>query len=141
MQKEKNRILLVEDNFPDAKLMEIYLQEAYDDNFELITVIRLSEAIDKVKAEMFDVVILDLTLPDSSGIDTFVKLFSKIPDIPIIVLTGLSDDVFGLDAVKFGAEDFLSKNTINAHIIKRAIDYGIERRKLKKKIILIIIGI
>ncbi len=135
MQKEKNRILLVEDNFPDAKLMEIYLQEAYDDNFELITVIRLSEAIDKVKAEMFDVVILDLTLPDSSGIDTFVKLFSKIPDIPIIVLTGLSDDVFGLDAVKFGAEDFLSKNTINAHIIKRAIDYGIERRKLKKKII------
>ena len=134
MQKEKNRILLVEDNLPDAKLMEIYLQEAYDNNFILTTVIRLSEAIEKVKNEKFDVVLLDLTLPDSSGIQTFNSLLKHVSDVPIILLTGLSDEVLALDAVKLGAEDFLSKNTINTYAIKRAIDYGIERRKLQKRL-------
>jgi PAS domain S-box-containing protein len=127
---EKINILLIEDNPGDVRLLEIYLRESYNDDFTLLNADYLSKGIQLLEKNKFDIIILDLALPDSSGLETFEKVYAHAPEIPIIVLTGLADESIGVNAVKLGAQDFLMKGKLKSKSLKRSINYSIERYKL-----------
>lgn len=132
--KEKINILLVEDNPADARLLNVYLKASFSAEFSLSTTAYLSKAIALLNEPLFDIIILDLTLPDSSGLDTFKNMYKCSPDIPIIVLTGFEDESIGINAVKLGAQDFLVKGKVNGAELSRAINYSIERFKLVREL-------
>jgi PAS domain S-box-containing protein len=125
-------ILLVEDNPGDARLLNIYLEGFFVSAFSLSTTAYLSKAFELLGEKTFSIIVLDLTLPDSSGLDTFKKVYQHSPHIPIIVLTGFEDESVGINAVKLGAQDFLVKGKVNGAELSRAINYSIERFKLLK---------
>jgi len=128
--EENIKILVIEDNPGDARLINIYLKEFYDDKFIFSLADSLSKGKEFLSKEIFDIIILDLTLPDSSGLDTFKKIHEYSPKIPIIVLTGLQDESIGINALKLGAQDFLVKGNIKGKELSRSINYSIERFKL-----------
>lgn len=121
------RILLVEDNAADARLVELALADVDDARFDVEHVERLSQALD-VTDQGFDAVLLDLSLPDSHGLDTVALFKAARPDLPIIVLSGQQDLAIAIDAVKAGAQDYLVKGLENSYLISRAIRYAIERK-------------
>lgn len=127
---EKINILLIEDNPGDVRLLEIYLRESYNDDFTLLNADYLSKGIQLLEKNKFDIIILDLALPDSTGLETFKNVYANAPEIPIIVLTGLADESVGVNAVKLGAQDFLMKGKLKSKSLKRSINYSIERYKL-----------
>src|SRR4028119_213653 len=101
----------------------------------LIHVERLGVAIQYLSAQRFDVVLLDLSLPDSFGLDTVRQLHELAPDIPVVVLTGVDDREFALQAMAIGAQDYLVKGQISAQLLERAVRYAIERKKAEVQII------
>ncbi|HSD57301.1 MAG TPA: response regulator, partial [Methanotrichaceae archaeon] len=124
------RILLIEDNPGDARLIKEYLGEMTDkgSTFELDSVDRLSEGLKRLDGK--DAVLLDLALPDSVGFDTFKKIHSKVPALPIIVLTGNDDDALAFRAVQEGAQDYLVKGQVSSQLLARSIRYAIERKRI-----------
>lgn len=132
--ENKIDILLIEDNPADAGLLQIYLKEWYPNSHNLTTVDYLSKGITLLEQNIYSIVIVDLSLPDSSGLDTFNKVHTIIPETPIIVLTGLEDENMGINAVKCGAQDFLIKGTLKSKALQRSIDYSIERSRLLKQL-------
>lgn len=130
--EENIKILVIEDNAGDARLINIYLKEFYGEKFTFSSVDYLSKGLELLSKEIFDIIILDLTLPDSSGLDTFKKVYEHSPETPIIVLTGLEDESIGINAMKLGAQDFLEKGHISGKELSRSINYSIERFKLLK---------
>jgi PAS domain S-box-containing protein len=128
--EDKINILLIEDNPADSELVSIFLKGVYAGKSTLATADSLTKGIELAERTEFDVIILDLTLPDSWGFETFSKLHTKIPDVPIIVLTGLEDERMGVEAMKLGAQDFLTKGKIKGRDLQRSINYSIERHKL-----------
>ena len=125
------KILLVEDDLTDAELIHAVLSEETDLKIDIRHANTLSLAIECLKNDDFDVILSDLSLPDSRGIDTFACIRDRVPNIPIIVLTGLDDKVTALKAVRKGAQDYLLKEQINnGHLLSHAILYAIERYKL-----------
>ncbi|MDY6864449.1 MAG: ATP-binding protein [Halobacteriota archaeon] len=130
MTKTKNTtVLLVEDNPGDARLIKEMLKFSSTTRFELTQVESLKDAIEVLEEESFDIILSDLGLPDSWGLDTFNKLHIHVPRVPTIVLTGLNDDVTGTRAVREGAQDYLIKGQVDGDILSRAIHYAIERKK------------
>jgi signal transduction histidine kinase len=125
------RILLVEDNPGDARLLRYTLQEAQSLRFELVHASRLAQALDLVRAEPADVVLLDLSLPDAHGMDTVARMLEAAPAVPIIVLTGLADETVAVHAVQAGAQDYLVKGTVEGATLGRAIRYAMERKRLE----------
>ena len=125
-------ILLIEDNPGDAHLIDIFLKEAYGNNYTLFVCDYLHKATEQLKTNRFDIIISDLTLPDSDGLETFKKIFECSSETPIIVLTGLEDESVGINAMKFGAQDFLIKGKVKSKTLKRTINYSIERNNLLK---------
>ncbi|MGZ4048779.1 MAG: response regulator, partial [Bacteroidia bacterium] len=115
-------------------MIEEYLQEIYEDNYSLVTCDYLKKAIDALDKKTFDVIIMDLSLPDSTGLDTFISIFNRDPESPIIILTGLNDESVGIKAVKLGAQDFLIKNNVNVGSLKQSITHSMERYKLLKSL-------
>ena len=138
----KNRaisILLIEDNPGDARLIREMLSEAGGSRFDLKVVGRLSDGLGHLKQEavgvvLDDVVLLDLGLPDSQGIHTLLKVHEQAPSLPIVVLTGLSDEELALRAVKLGAQDYLVKSQINGNLLLHAIYYAFERKRLEQEL-------
>lgn len=122
------KILVVEDNPGDAALLENMLNEAAI-SFEMKCVERLSAGIQLLKSDSFDVILLDLGLPDSYGLETLRKLNKAEPAAPVIVLTGLADETAGTEAVKTGAQDYLIKGQIDKNQLSRAISHAIERKR------------
>ncbi len=127
-------ILLIEDNPGDSKLIDIYLREAYGKEYSLSVCDYLHKGLEELTKKTFDIIIIDLSLPDSSGLDTFRQVYEHSPKTPIIVLTGLDDDEVGIKAVKLGAQDFLVKGKAKSKTLKRSITYGIERFKLLREL-------
>lgn len=103
------KILLVEDNPGDARLLQIALDEAGTNQFALTHAKRHDEALRYLEDEGFDVVLLDLSLPDSQGLDTFTSTRAKAPEVPIIMLTGLDNEAFALESMQHGAQDYFVK--------------------------------
>jgi len=123
------RVLLVEDSAADARLVGELLRCEARPRFEVTVVARLAEAVRTVERERcFDVVLLDLSLPDAAGLDGIERLHEVAPQIPIIVLTGLDDEDMAVNAVHAGAQDYLLKSGIDARLLVRAIRYAIERK-------------
>ncbi len=125
-------VLLVEDNPTDALLLQEALADAPGAGFELHTVGRLAAALERLENESFDVVIVDLGLPDSSGLQTLRVLHEKTADIPTVVMTGAGGEEIGIAAMQIGAQDYIVKSELQAALLPRVIRYAVERRRLQK---------
>ena len=129
MNRNIINVLLVEDNPGDARLMREMLAEA-NNRFNLEYAQWLSAGLARVIADDIDVILLDLSLPDSQGFNTFVKMHTQAPNIPILVLTGLDDADMAVKAVHEGAQDYLVKGGVDSQTLVRAIRYAIERQQM-----------
>ncbi|MBS1233112.1 MAG: diguanylate cyclase [Nitrospirae bacterium] len=129
-ENQSIKILLIEDCHADCCLMEGMLKDPGAVRFEVETVNRLSTGLAQLAENKFDVLILDLGLPESSGMDTLKKILVHNLEVPIIVLTGRDDDQLGLEAIKEGAQDYLSKGQLDKNVLTRSIRYAIERHHL-----------
>ncbi|MBI5461876.1 MAG: EAL domain-containing protein [Gammaproteobacteria bacterium] len=124
------RLLLVEDNPGDAALIRALLAEADAPNIALEQVSRLSEAAQRLKETAFDAVLLDLNLPDSTGLDTVRRMLTLAPALPIVVLTGLDDEIVGDHAVDAGAHAYLVKGQHDGRFLRRTLRHAVERQRL-----------
>src|SRR5438067_659479 len=124
------RVLLVEDNPGDARLLREAVAEVKAPSIEWTTVDRLADALKRLEDEPFDVLLLDLSLPDAQGFATFARAHERAPEVPIVVLTGLDDEDLAVRTVQAGAQDYLVKSHISGHLVVRAMRYAIERRQL-----------
>jgi len=132
---ENIHILIIEDNPGDARLIEEYLQESAVQFQPSINIERdIKSGINRLQEGYHDVILLDLSLPDSSGFETFEKVINVSGPVPIIVLTGLDDEKVGIEAVHRGAQDFLIKKEISPTILGRSILYAIQRSQLMQKL-------
>ncbi|MFG0335334.1 MAG: PP2C family protein-serine/threonine phosphatase [Maioricimonas sp. JB049] len=122
-------ILLVEDEQTDAELIRRTLQRRFAIPFELIHATSLATAQALVGAGAPDLVVLDLSLPDSSGLETFRRLHAVSADTPIVVLSGYDDEEIAADAVGLGAQDYLVKSSFDANVLTRALRFALERAK------------
>jgi len=132
MAEQPIQVLLVEDNPADVRLWQELLWDVTSAQFQLIPVERLDEAMEMLKQQRFDVILLDLSLPDSQGLETFVKMHLQAPAIPIIVLTGLDDESLATKAVQEGAQDYLVKGQVNEDLLVRCMRYAIERQRAEE---------
>lgn len=126
-QTAPRNLLLVEDTEPDARLVRETLADAPGPRFQIEHVRTLEEASRSLALRAFDVVLLDLSLPDSRGLGTVEKLRGVSRDVPIVVLTGLRDETSGLKAVEMGAQDYLVKGAYDERLLPRALLYAIAR--------------
>ncbi|MBP7146921.1 MAG: response regulator [Acidobacteria bacterium] len=125
------RVLLVEDNHAYARLVQLALADVTGGEFSVVHVERLRAAEDALAQEPKpDVVLLDLSLPDASGLDTVRRALVASVGIPVLVLTGMNDESMALTAVRTGAQDYLLKENVDTPYLVRAIRYALERRKL-----------
>jgi PAS domain S-box-containing protein len=122
------QILLVEDNPGDARLLREMLARAAPGQFQVTLVERLSVALQRLGQEPFDLVLLDLSLPDSQGFETFLQVRDQEAALPIIVLSGLDDEALAVRAVREGAQDYLVKGQVDGNLLARAMRYAIERK-------------
>lgn len=127
-------VLLVEDNPGDARLIEILLGSTAGEPFEVRHVPTLGEALENLESQPADVVLLDLSLPDSLGLATVDRVRQTHPELPIVVLSGTGDDDLALEAVKRGAQDYLVKGSAEGDLIRRALRYAIERHALARRL-------
>ncbi len=122
------RILLVEDNPGDARLLREALADVTTVPFVLVHVDRLGEALLRLEQEPFDGVLLDLSLPDSQGVNTFFNVHVPHMNLPVIVLTSLADETFAVAMIGSGAQDYLIKGQFDGHTVMRAMRYAIDRQ-------------
>jgi two-component system cell cycle sensor histidine kinase/response regulator CckA len=123
------KVLLVEDNPGDARLIREMLLEVPQVRFELELADRLAKGLVRIRAGDIHAVLLDLGLPDSQGLETFVAVQAEASHVPIIVLTGLGDEALALRTVQEGAQDYLVKGQVDASQLERTIRYAVERKK------------
>ncbi len=128
------KVLLVEDNPGDVRLIQEMLKEVGTAQFKLGYVVRLNEALQRLGEEAFDMVLLDLGLPDSQGLDTLIRVHAQVPDVPIVVLTALADGDLGVKAVQQGAQDYLVKGQVDSSLLVRTMRYAIERKRAEEKL-------
>ena len=122
------RALLIEDNPGDARLIREMLRGS---DVELVHVDGLAAGLDRLAREPAEVVLLDLSLPDSHGFATFEQAHAEAPDVPIVVLSGLADEDTAVRAVQAGAQDYLVKGRVDGGLLLRAMRYAIERQALQ----------
>src|SRR4051812_49624528 len=124
-----HNVLLIEDNPGDARLIREMISEDERAPFTVHAADRLAAGLEHLSAGETALVILDLSLPDSHGLDTFSKVYAHSPAVPIIVLTGNDDDALALSAVKGGAQDYLVKSRLDRELLLRSMHYSIERKR------------
>jgi two-component system cell cycle response regulator len=124
------KILLLEDNPGDVRMIREMLLDIEGVGFETENIEKLSEGLQRLSEVQFDALLLDLSLPDSDGMETLLKVISQFPELPVIVLTSLADEQAGVRAVHQGAQDYLTKGEINSDLLIRSIRYAIERKRL-----------
>lgn len=132
--REKTRILLIEDNPADARLVEIFLKESSLLDCEITTADELGKGLQALEEQEYDAILLDLTLPDSQGFNTIQTVIEEFPEYTIIVMTGLDDETIALNSVKAGAQDFIVKGQFDSTLLSRTITYAIERHQLTKQL-------
>lgn len=123
------RLLVVEDNPGDQLLLKSYLKRISVPIETIYWVDRLSEVPAIVQLHEIDLAFLDLTLPDSNGIDSFHALNNYLPNTPIIVLSGISDMEAALETIALGAQDYLMKGEFDERLLAKSIQYSVERKK------------
>jgi diguanylate cyclase (GGDEF)-like protein len=134
--RQRTRVLLVEDNPGDARLVREALNEGAPEEFALQVASSLQQALENLApaAEPMDVVLLDLSLPDSQGLETYRAIHARNPAVPVLVLSGLNDESIALKAVNEGAQDFLRKSRADSELLPRSIRYAIERHRMLEQV-------
>jgi PAS domain S-box-containing protein len=132
MAIEPIRVLLIEDDPDDARLVGMILAQSPASSFDLVHHRRLPAALEELGRGDFHVVLLDLNLSESTGLETLDLVHGCRPDVPVIVLTGLNVPDLALEAVKAGAEDYLFKNRLEGDLLVRAVLYAVQRRLAEK---------
>ncbi len=127
------KVLLIEDNPGDARLIREMLSEGRGNSFNLECTERLHTGLERLDEGSIDVVLLDLSLPDSQGFETIHRVQEQASEVPIVVLTGLDDESLGMKAVQEGAQDYLVKGKVDANLLVRATHYAIERKKVERR--------
>lgn len=124
------RVLLIEDNPGDARLVQAALAEQAPGEFTVVIAERLADALARIQSERFDAVLCDLGLPDSTGLGTAQAIAAQAPALPLVVLTGSNDVELGRAAIKLGAQDYLVKGDLKPPLLSRTLRYAIERTRL-----------
>lgn len=132
------RTLHLEDNPADARLVkEIFadaVSRAGSAPWALSQVTQLSQALDALGAERFDIVLADLSLPDAQGMDSIKRIRHAAPQTAIVVMSGLADETLAMQAVQEGAQDYLFKNEVTGSLLLRAVRYAVERQRLQEEL-------
>src|SRR3954463_1556097 len=120
--EQRVRVLLIEDDPDYTMLMSVYINEACGDTLKYLleSAVSLKSGLDLLARQEYDIVLTDLMLPDSQGIDTLVKIRAQSPSLPVVVLTNLDQEKLGLEAIAHGAQDFLSKSKVDAGRLRHA---------------------
>ncbi|HSS30243.1 MAG TPA: GGDEF domain-containing response regulator [Nitrospiraceae bacterium] len=128
------KVLLIEDNDVDAQLTQDLLSEWSSEQFQVSRVKTLGEGLTYLSRERFDAVLLDLSLPDAFGLPTVRQIHDTSPTIPVVVLSGVSDQSLALQAVQQGAQDYLVKGQGHPELLARAVRYAIERKRTEERL-------
>jgi two-component system cell cycle response regulator len=128
------RILLLEDNPEYAKAVKLILGEVTTEAFDLVHVTLVADAMRQLDQGVFDVILLDLNLPDSAGYETFANMHTYAPEIPIVVMSSNDDTALAVQTVREGAQDYLVKGEETLKPLTRAIHYAIERQKAQSRL-------
>lgn len=134
MKNNKISVLLVEDDEGDAFHVQEILSDQKDQPIETVWVETIGRALGRLAGGDIDVILLDLSLPDGTGIKTFSKVHSQAPAVPIVILTGLDDADSAAKAVSEGAQDYVVKGDLDGRLLARTIRFAIERQKLLLKL-------
>ena len=126
------RVLLVEDNAVDALWVERALQSLGEMQFQYARFESLAAALVRLEQQSVDVILSDLSLPDSTGLDTFHRLRATAPDTPILILSGVNDEAMAVEAVQHGAQDYLVKDHVTKDSLQRSIRYSMERHRSQR---------
>ena len=125
-------VLLVEDNPGDAFQVEVMLNQTELNQFQMMHVEQLKAAAYRLAEENFDIILLDLGLPDCQGLAALMAIKAQVPHIPVVILTGLGDEKLSFQAVRQGAQDYLVKGQVTAEVLVRTIRYAIERKRAEE---------
>jgi diguanylate cyclase (GGDEF)-like protein len=128
------RILMIEDNVEYAKAVRLLLSEVTEEEFDLVHATRVGDGMRQLEACNFDIILLDLNLPDSHGFETFANVHTDAPEIPIIVMSSEDDTALAVRTVREGAQDYLVKGEANLKPLTRVIHYAIERQKAQSRL-------
>jgi CheY-like chemotaxis protein len=128
------QVLLIEDSSDEAYFVHAMLTEGGHGQFELTHVARLSEAVERLTKKQFDAVLLDLSLPDSQGLDTFDRLHEAAPAVPVVVLTGSAEESLATMVIHKGAQDYLLKGQLTGLLLSRTLRHAIERGRLIREL-------
>jgi signal transduction histidine kinase len=132
MKIETANVLLIEDNAEHVELMEQLLAVAHGvASFQLRVADTLKTGLDSLRSGGVDVILLDLNLPDSDGLETFIRIVEAGPDIPIVVMSGINDVGLAIETVQLGAQDYLVKGHVDNHLLIRSLQYAIERKRVQ----------
>jgi signal transduction histidine kinase len=129
----KIELLLIEDNIHDARIFEEHLNTGSGE-FEITHVSDIKSSLENIAENSFDIIVADLNLPDSKGLETFKEIKKIAGNTPIVILSGVSDSSLTIESIKIGAQDYIYKGNYEGDFIYRVIHYAIERKKLLKEI-------
>lgn len=128
------KVLLVEDDPEFANILKIRLSKEKSPRLDILCLPTLQQALTALDEKSWDLILLDLMLPDSSGIQTFNMVRSRASHTPIVIMSGLDNDLLAIDAVRKGAEDYLVKGEINSRFLLRILHHSIDRHRIKEKL-------
>ncbi|MDR3403421.1 MAG: response regulator [Chthoniobacter sp.] len=131
MESHPIHVLLIEDNEEHVAFLRQLLASSAAGQFELHTAGEVGQGIERLKDGGIQLILLDLSLPDSDGLETFIRVIEAAPDIPLIVLSGLSDVALAIETVQLGAQDYLVKGRVDNHLLVRSMQYAIERKRVQ----------
>ncbi len=132
MNSHELTVLLIEDSPEDADLVQAMLLQSAASDIELVRAARLADGLERLARGGVSLVLLDLSLPDSQGLGTFRKIQSEAPEVPVVALTGFSDEKAALRAVGEGLQDYLVKGQIDSRLLVRTIRHAVERHQLQR---------
>lgn len=130
------KILIVEDDLVDRKILERLLSESSLHIAAVRSTDHLASALEILRSDQFDIVLLDLGLPDCDGVQTFATLQAHHPRVPVIVLSGLDDENVATTAVQKGVQDYLVKGYVDGNLLTRSVRYAVERKKAERELFL-----
>jgi diguanylate cyclase (GGDEF)-like protein len=134
MSENQHVFLMAEDNPADEEIVREMLSQAFGDKYAIVCVDKFSKIAEALTTNKFEVLILDMGLPDQSGINNVKEIGIKYPDLPIVVLTGQDDLEQAAGALQLGAQDYLSKNHITPEILSRSLYYAQERKQIEQRL-------
>jgi len=134
MDDKPIKVLLIEDNPGDARLIRECLSDGGKIKFDMEYVDQLSSGLDRLTKGEIEIVLLDLSLPDSEGVDTFAEVYSNTAAVPVIILTGTDDETLAINLLQKGAQDYLVKGQFDSNLLVRSIRYAIERKQKEDEI-------